>query len=271
MRMTELCLVAEVKEEYLELRRDGRDRQAATEELMERYIEEITIGAEDDGLQFWVGLADGQYANRELTAEIAGKAREALDAMEQTDWEITPGDLRRRREHYRLAPMPEKKMGKPRPKFRCQWQIGDTFAYRLTGSYAEQSGTAGAYILLRKANELDGGNGKIFPTVYLSLWEKEELPRTLEEYRTAPLMRLDNGRFAIPREYYEYRAVVIIDSKKQLESMPLTYLGNFHGADGPDDEVVIDEPGSCAMLFLKQFDRDLNMRVRKSRRYEKKL
>lgn len=269
MRITDYPLLMEVKEEYLECRKAGNKRDEATKELLLCYSDEITTGAEDDGVLFWIGLADGQYANRELTDEVARKAISALDVLEQADWNVTPGDIRRRREHYALAPMPEKKMGKPRPKFRCSWEIGDTFAYRLTGPYAQKTGTDGMYILLRKASEMEWEKGELFPVVYLSLWDKEALPCTVDEYQTAPLLKINRGRFGVPKKYYEYRTLVLIDSKKQLDSMPLQYLGNFQVDVHPKNEVIIDRAARMTFTDLKCFDLDLSFSIANSQRYER--
>lgn len=270
MRITDLPLVVEVKEEYLHLRRDGKSRADAAAELTEAYQDAITVGREDDGLQFWVGLADGQAANRELTADTAEKALAALESFEQTDWEITPGDISRRRTKYAQAPMPEKKMGKPRPRFHCDWQLGDTFAYRLTGPEAEASGVSGQHILLRKVSEVVFGKGDVFPVVTLTLWNEEELPRTADEFRTAPLLRLNSGRFALPPDRYEYRAELIIRSRRELNAAGFQFVGNFPEVPAPADEVIIEDAGSMTMILLEKLERDLNLRIYVARRLNDK-
>ena len=62
MRISDFELIHEVKEQYISLRRSQNDRATAVEKLIAEYRDELTIGYEDDGLLFWVGLADAQYA-----------------------------------------------------------------------------------------------------------------------------------------------------------------------------------------------------------------
>ena len=271
MRITDYPLLMEVREEYLENRKAGNSRDEATKELLLRYSDEITTGAADDGVLFWIGLADGQYANRELTAEVSKRAITALDILEQADWNVTPGDIRRRREHYALAPLPEKKIGKPRSKFRCSWEIGDTFAYLLIGPYAQKTGTEGMYILLRKVSEMEWEKGELFPVVYLSLWDKEVLPYTADEYQTAPLLKINRGRFGLPKKYYEYRTLILINNKKQLDSTPLQYLGNFQVDVHLKNEVIIERAAMMTFTDLICFDRDLSFSIANSHRYEREV
>ena len=128
MRITGFSILYDLKTEYPQLRREGCSREEAVNTLMERYNAELTTGAEDDGLLFWVGLADAQYQLKELSEEVAGKALDALAQIRKTDWDVCPGDLDRREKRYAEAPMPERKVGKPRT-FCCNWQIGDTYAW----------------------------------------------------------------------------------------------------------------------------------------------
>ena len=100
MRITDFPLCVEIKDAYIALRTEGNSRASAVEQIMECYTDERTAGAEDDGLLFWVGLADGLHANKELTEDIAREGLSALDNIEKTDWEVTPGDIARRRIKY---------------------------------------------------------------------------------------------------------------------------------------------------------------------------
>lgn len=65
-------------------------------------------------LTFWIGLADGQFARKELTLEIAVHGLMALNRLAQEAPDITPGDIERRRKHYAQAPMPERRLGRPK-------------------------------------------------------------------------------------------------------------------------------------------------------------
>lgn len=254
MRITDFPLSAEVTEEYIELRRAGNCRTDATEELQARYACEITQGAEDDGLLFWIGLADGQYKRGELSSEVSEQAVRALDLLQQSDWGIAPGDIARRRLHYAEAPMPERKVGKPRPKFRCEWNIGDTFSYQLHGEEAEALGISGNYILLRKVSEIEFGDGRLLPVVTLSFWENDPLPSNSDEFQQAQILKLDRKKCEMPLNTYEYRAEILFKNRKQLSGIPLEYIGCFQDIPMPEDEYIFTHPGKISMILPENFD-----------------
>ena len=60
MKLTDFPLYSEVKEEYLELRKIGKGRADVLKEMQVSYADELQLGAEDDALLFWIGLADAQ-------------------------------------------------------------------------------------------------------------------------------------------------------------------------------------------------------------------
>lgn len=256
MRITDFPLCVEVKNEYIELRKKGNDRASSATQMKERYADELTVGAEDDGLLFWVGLADGQYANKEITEEVAQAAISALDRIEQTDWEVTPGDIARRRVRYAEAPMPEKKMGMPRPKYSCDWSIGDTFAYRMSKEGAGESGLYGKVLLFRCVDLIEYGTEELHPVVTISLCEEHNIPKNAQEFQSLPLWRINAGRFCAPEGLYEYRAHIVFRNKKQVERLSLQYLGNFQNIDIPEDEYFIRRAGCFTMILPKIFDDD---------------
>lgn len=237
MRITEFPFLYDLKTEYPQLRREGCSREEAVKTLMERYNTELTIGAEDDGLLFWVGLADAQYQLKELSEEVAGKALEALDRIQETDWDVCKGDLERRRKKYAQAPMPERKVGKPRPPFSCGWEIGDTYAYQMKGPEAEQMGISGKYMLFRMLGKNVFEKAEI-PLVTVTFWEKKPFPTTAEEFTSKPILRLAQSSYRFEdKPRYIYKTYIDITCKQVLNRLNLEYVGNFPGASTPEDEV----------------------------------
>lgn len=257
MRITDFCILGDIKREYKDIRQKGYSRDNSVEELMQKYHDELIQGTNDDALLFWVGLADAQYACKELSAQIAARALDALEKITLLDWEITPGDITRRMERYGQAPMPERaKFGKPR-RFRSKWQIGDTFAYKMTGENAEAYGIAGKYMLFRTVDMVENYAGHLYPVVTASLWPYLPLPKNSEEFNSVPMLKLDNGRFQLPKDVFEYRAMLIIKNEKQIQDAGLQYIGNFTDVVMPDDEVVIRVAGlaeATKMLSLERLN-----------------
>ena len=89
--------------------------------------------------------------------------------------------------------MPERNVGKPRPKFRCQWRIGDTFAYQLTGQEAKELGIHGKYMLLRKVSEVEFGDGSLYPIVTVSFLGDRTFPTSDEAFMDIPLLKLQES------------------------------------------------------------------------------
>lgn len=258
MRMTEFPVLEEIKTEYVDLRQKGNDRSAAVQKLMESYKYELEDPDEDDAQLFWIGLADAQYYRKELTEEAARKALKALATIETYDWNVCPGDINRRREHYAKAPMPERKAGKPRPKFRCEWKIGDTFAYQMTSQEAKDLGIFGKYMLLRKVSDVEFGDGSLHPIVTISLWDSEKLPTNTEEFISVPFLKLcEGGRNFSPEYNFEYRTEIVIKSRKQLSSTSLIFVGNFSNISMPSDEIIFTRPGDILMILLEMIEKKL--------------
>ena len=272
MRLSEFPLISEVKENYIELRRNGSNRLDSTEKLKEEYSNEIGLGQFDDGLLFWVGLADGQYALKELTLEAAELAEKALQQLEKCDWGISPGDIQRKREHYQSAPMPERKYVRPKPRFHCNWKIGDTFAYQLNGPKADTLGISGQYILIRKVAEVVFDKVNVFPVVTLSLWKNQPFPQNTQEFTAVPFLKLARGRLGNPYDKYEYRGELIIKNRRQLDSLSLIYLGNFDNVTMPKDEVIVECIGyMLTMISTKDLTEDVCIRVKRSRLYDSEI
>lgn len=266
MRITYFEMLGDIKSEYAKLRQNRKSRDQAVQVLMMQYQNELTIGAEDDGLLFWVGLADAQYALKELSAEVAAQGLVALDQLETAIPEITPGDLQRRRKQYVCAPMPERTQVRKPKKFRCQWQIGDTFAYQMSGPEAEENGIAGDYVLLRKVDEMENV-GRIVPIVTLTHWKEAQLPTNAVEFQRVPILRLCHGRLDSPAAAYEYRTEILFTSEKQVKDLQLRYLGNFADVPMPANEYYPRSPGLVLMLLPQKIDKELTFYCCKLQNY----
>lgn len=255
MRIMDFPLAVEVMNSYIQLRKSGHSRADTIQELMQQYVNEITSGAEDDGLLFWVGLADAQFSQKELTEEIAQHGICALDAIQHTDWNVAAEEIERRRKNYSFEPMPERK-SRTKKKYQCCWELGDTFAHLITGAEAEKCGIAGSFALLHMVDKIKFGDGRILPVVTITLWSKDKLPSNSQEFQMAPMLKLASGRFGTSKSRYEYRAEIIIKSEKQLSLTGLHYIGKYPSIAMPDDETVFSDPGDVMMLLLDKLDEE---------------
>ena len=259
MRITDFSLINEVKNEYICLRQDGVSRIAAVDQLMENYHNELTIGKEDDAHLFWVGVADGQYAIKELSAEVASKALNSIQCIAQQVDDIAQVDIKRRVQWYLSGEQPERKCVKKPVKFRCTWNVGDTFAYQLSGQEAEALDLSGKYMILRKVDSIEFGDGRLLPIVTFSLWDHLPLPKTDTELADAGMLRLSWGRFEYPDTMYEYRAEILFRNYAQVRRMGLEFVGNFPNIQMPADEVVLNHPAKLLMVSPDRFDKDCSI------------
>lgn len=257
MRMTYYPILLEIRDEYIRLRQAGNSREQASTMLIHSYAKEILCKKADDGLLFWIGLADAQYYRKELSINVAENALGALNQIVTTGWDITPGDISRRRDHYAQAPMPERGVGKARAKFRCTWRNGDVFSYPLAGSNAEKLGISGHYALLRKVDDVEFGDGRLLPVVTISVCKKDEFPVTSSDFQKTAMLKIRSGRFGTPKSKYEYRAEILFKSERQLNALALQYIGYFPDISQPTDEVILAHPGDIMMLLPETLNDDL--------------
>lgn len=255
MRIPDFPLITDIKQEYCRLRQEGNSRDATTELLKQSFSAEITTGAEDDGLLFWIGMADAQYALKELSESVSYQGLNALEKLQHMG-PISASDIAIRKQHYMAAPMPERKAVRKPKKYRCCWNIGDTFAYQLSGAEAEALGLSGHYMLFRKVDALEFEDGRLLPVVTLTHWKELPLPTNSSEFQQAPVLKLSRGRLGLPISQYEYRAELIIQNIRQVQDLPLEYLGNFPDIQTPDDEVIVRHSGEILMISPKYLTRD---------------
>ena len=188
----------EVRDAYIDLIRNGKTSQEATEELMADY--ELEIDNPEEGPIFWFALADTQWRYGRLLDFVKDKALFHIrDGADLIRWEAEgPKPALRRRavleklQEKLLSPMPkEKKFGKSR-LFRCEWSYGDVYAYQMKSEEARACGLFGKYVLLRKVDEGLWHPGHIVPIVRLKIVDEGMLPHSIEDYNKLPYFIIGN-------------------------------------------------------------------------------
>lgn len=188
----------EVRDSYIDLIKNGKTSQEATDELMADY--EFEIANPEDGPIFWFALADTQWSYGRLLDFVKDKALLHIrDGADLIRWEAEgPKPALRRRavleklQEKLLSPMPkEKKFGKSR-LFRCEWSYGDVYAYQMKSEEARTCGLFGKYVLLRKVDEGLWHPGHIVPIVRLKIVDEGMLPHSIEDYNKLPYFIIGN-------------------------------------------------------------------------------
>ena len=134
----------DVKEEYKYKLHMGKTNEEATEEIIEEN-QDLIEDIEEQSL-FWFVLADTQWNLGRLEEYVKNEALKYIELG--TDLERWKDDtklyekrrkvLEKLREKL-LTPQPEEKKISKYRIYKCEWKIGDVFAYKLKSEYAKQN------------------------------------------------------------------------------------------------------------------------------------
>lgn len=264
---------------------------------IEEYVFEEYTKSDDDTIQFWLGFAVTAWKYGRLTKKTRNKAVEIIESGADLSWwsENNPDQYAARKKELEkcreklLSQQPAKKeISVPKP-YKCEWNIGDTYAYKMETDFAKETGYYGRYVIVRKAGEIDWIDDKIIPIVYLKITEDEYLPKTIEEYNKLPYVintrrkdlslavTVDFQRLKTEGEgyldeiaaikqsfgppdqngnYFSYK-VKLENSSKRIIPKNLIFLGNFTGVRNPQYEL---DNGSYYLMQWKSIVDDTIIR-----------
>lgn len=229
----------DIRGDYVDKLKRGKTNLEATRELLAENQEILADG--EEAPLFWFALADTQWNYGRLLPEVKEKALLYLSREQEWErwkesgekqlqaWKIT---LTKLREKLETTQPPEKRVSQYR-LYRCQWQLGDVFAYRFAGSYAEKMGFSGQYVLFRKVSEGICWPGHILPVVQVYKWIGSRIPDLAS---VAQLPLLEQGFYSSvlirhPDAKRVYSIMLLSTSPKAVPKENLTYLGNIPGED----------------------------------------
>ena len=233
---------SDLRGDYLDKLRRGKSNEEVTQELIAAN-KDIMGDVEEEPL-FWFALADTQWNYGRLLPEVKEKALYYLGQDKELErwresgeknllaWMDTLEKLGRKLN----SPQPPKKKVYKYRLYRCEWKIGDVFAYRFESDYSKEKGVFGRYIAFRKVSEGYWWPGHIVPVVevYKRIWEK--IPslecvikeKLLEQTFSPEVLKKDHN---IIREYY---IKLLNESKKVIPEANITYIGNKTGKELDD-------------------------------------
>ena len=275
----------DVKDEFEELFDAGKTVQDITDKLTEDYRD--IMGDIDEEPLFWFALADTQWNLGVLLPSVKEKALYWIDKYRDIFNCQTIGMSAKMKRKKVLDDLQEKLLSSQPPLkkrvkkriYKCQWKIGDVFAYQMESDLAKEKGLYGRYFLIQKVDEGVWYPGHIVPIVYVKITRDTNLPSNTEEYNQLEYVQtwftkyeerfwpIDMSR---PQEdlaektklNYEvdeygflpqYRIMLLNISKKAIPSK-LIYLGNFIHADCPRNEFIPHSKNNISPVFWKKFD-----------------
>ena len=233
----------DVKDRFTDLQK-GKTVQQITNELIDEYSFEL-----DDvscAPVFWFALADTQWNLGRLLPEVKEQALAWLDkGGDLAVWQEENPKLSVTREKVLMelrqklnSPQPpEKKISQPR-LYKCEWKIGDVFAYQFNGEYAKENDFYQKYVYFVKVSENTWYPGHIVPVVYFykkidavlsditSLSNVDFIPQFYKPiaYKNNPGMKI------------QYLLTLLNTSSRVIPKKQLTFLGNIGDIKRVDNE-----------------------------------
>lgn len=275
----------DVKDEFEELYRTGNTVRDITDKLTEDY--KSIMGDMDEEPLFWLALADTQWNLGVLLPDVKEKALYWIDKGSdllncRTIDMSTTAKRRKILDELKtklLSPQPPVKKTVKKSVYKCQWKLGDVFAYRLESDLAKERGLYGRYFLIQKIDEGIWHPGHIVPIVYVKITKDTDLPSNVEEYnqleyvqtwftkyedRFLPIdMRrpqediAEKSKINYQVDEYgflpQYRAELLNTSKRAIPTK-LIYVGNFANAVRPQREFIPHSKENIVTVSWKQFD-----------------
>lgn len=273
----------DVKEEFEELFNAGKTVQDITDKLAEDY--KSIMGDIDEEPLFWLALADTQWNLGVLLPAVKEKALYWIDKIRgmfdcQTDMSAKATGKRNLDDLQAklLSPQPPQKKPVKKRIYKCQWKVGDVFAFQLESDLAKERGLYGRYFLIQKVDEGTWYPGHIVPIVYVKITSDTNLPSNVDEYNRLEYVQTWFARYEDrfwpidmrrPQEDIaekskinyqvdeygflpEYRAILLNTSKKVIPAK-LIYVGNFANAVRPQNEFIPHAKENIVTVAWNQF------------------
>lgn len=225
---------SDIKEDYIDKLKRGKTNEEATNEIIYEN-KEILECDDNETADFWFALADVQWDLGRLLENVKVKALEYLDREEHLEvWkEQSDKILRKRKEvlqklkHKLQSTMPlEKKISKYKI-YKCEWKIGDIFAYQFLSEYSREKGFYGKYILFRKIAEEIEWPGHIVPIVNVFKWIGSEIPdvEVISKLEYLPQFYTPQFYNDRPKEKIIYR-LQLSNTSKRIIPQNVKYINN---------------------------------------------
>lgn len=209
---------------------------------------------------FWFALADTQWNLGRLEDFVREQALHHIrDGHDVKRWAAE--DLRGAKTRAKtleelqqklLSPQPAEKRMSQYKLYRCEWKIGDVYAYQLVGDYAKENGMFGKFLYFIKVDEAVWYPGHIVPVVYF-YWITGDKLLSLEELKNVDYI----PQFFIPEVYKKdpkrqrlYLVELLSTSSRVIPNKQLTFIGNLRKVKRVDNE----EPNSYKVSW-KDFER----------------
>ena len=222
-------VACDVKEYYMNCLREEMSGEEAEAATVSYFKDELSDS--DDGPVVVLSLAETAWRAGRLSEVLKKAAIDIIDTGEGLDrWEAEGKQLLKKRQavltklkEKLLSPQPpEKKIYKYRI-YKCEWKIGDVYAYRFESEIAKEKGYYGRYLLIQKVDEGSWYPGHVVPIVYFRITKDTNLP-SIKDINDIECLKIGLGEKE-PKIIYYYRSK-LLNTSKRIIPKSLVYLGN---------------------------------------------
>ncbi len=222
-------VACDVKEYYMNCLREEMSGEQAEAATVSYFKDELSDS--DDGPIVVLSLAETAWRTGRLSEVLKKAAIDIIDKGEGLErWEAEGKQLLKKRQavliklrEKLLSPQPpEKKVYKHRI-YKCEWKIGDVYAYRFESEIAKEKGYYGRYLLIQKVDEGSWYPGHVVPIVYFRITKDTSLP-SIDDIKSIECLKIAVGE-KISQKNYDYRGKLVNSSKKIIPKS-LIYIGN---------------------------------------------
>lgn len=222
-------VACEVKEYYMNCLRENMSADEAEASVVSYFSEELSDS--DDGSVVVLALADTAWRVGRLSEKLKNAAVKIIDTGEGLErWEAEGKQLLKKRQSV-LTKLKEKLLSHQPPEkkvykykiYKCEWKIGDVFAYRFESELAREKGYYGRYLIIQKVDEGNWYPGHVVPIVYFRITKDMTLP-SIDDIKNIECLKMGLGEKE-PEIIYDYRGK-LINTSKRIIPKSLIYLGN---------------------------------------------
>jgi len=250
----------DVRDYYKDQLKRGKTNEEVTRVLIED--NEDIIQDEDEAPVFWFALADTQWNLGRLLPTVKEKALEYLkigsnlkrwesEAINQKEYKIREKVLQELEQKLKSQMPLEKKITQYK-FYKCEWNIGDIFAYKLESDYAKEAGVSNKYLIIRKVDEYVWWPGHIIPIIYVQITKEEKMPNSKEE-----ISRLEYIQTSTYEGMPEYLIEMISTSKRIIPRKKLIFIGNYIDIPTPREEYIPEDKISITACHWSAFEKTI--------------
>ena len=144
---------------------------------------------------------------------------------------------------------PEKKISQYK-LYKCEWKIGDTYAYPLDADIWKDTDFYGDYLIMQKIGERNWSPGHTIPVVRVKITENKHLPTNAEEIESLRYVKFEKGYTMEKEEMEELKGVLPFKEEKMCNGKYILSKDIYMIALGNTSKRIIPKK----LIFLGNYE-----------------